>query len=82
MRHRAQLQQPAYKDARMGSSGLSSGGWIDDQKTGVEIVRKALSWPARQIAINAGEDGSIVAQNLSQHRQDQNIHGRCFCNQR
>jgi chaperonin GroEL len=23
-------------------------------------VRKALSWPARQIAINAGEDGSIV----------------------
>jgi chaperonin GroEL len=32
----------------------------DDQKTGVEIVRKALSWPARQIAINAGEDGSVV----------------------
>jgi chaperonin GroEL len=32
----------------------------DDQKTGVEIVRKAISWPARQIAINAGEDGSIV----------------------
>ena len=32
----------------------------DDQKTGVEIVRKALSWPARQIALNAGEDGSIV----------------------
>ena len=24
----------------------------DDQKTGVEIVRKALSWPARQIAID------------------------------
>jgi chaperonin GroEL len=32
----------------------------DDQKTGVEIVRKALSWPTRQIAANAGEDGSIV----------------------
>src|SRR5499427_1754857 len=32
----------------------------DDQKTGVEIVRKALSWPARQIAINSGEDGSVV----------------------
>src|ERR1700739_681787 len=30
----------------------------DDQKTGVEIVRKALSYPARQIAINAGDDGS------------------------
>ncbi len=32
----------------------------DDQKTGVEIVRRALSWPARQIAINAGEDGSVI----------------------
>jgi chaperonin GroEL len=32
----------------------------DDQRHGVEIVRKAISWPARQIAINAGEDGSIV----------------------
>jgi chaperonin GroEL len=32
----------------------------DDQKTGVEIVRKALSWPARQIALNAGADGSVV----------------------
>jgi len=32
----------------------------DDQRTGIEIVKKAISWPARQIAINAGEDGSIV----------------------
>jgi chaperonin GroEL len=32
----------------------------DDQKTGVAIVRKALSWPARQIALNAGEDGSVI----------------------
>jgi chaperonin GroEL len=32
----------------------------DDQKTGVEIVRRALQAPIRQIANNAGEDGSIV----------------------
>ena len=32
----------------------------DDQRTGIEIVRKALSTPARQIALNAGEDGSII----------------------
>jgi len=32
----------------------------DDQRTGIEIVKKAISWPARQIAINAGEDGSII----------------------
>jgi len=31
-----------------------------DQKTGIDIVRKALSWPARQIALNSGEDGSVV----------------------
>jgi chaperonin GroEL len=31
-----------------------------DQKTGIDIVRKALPWPARQIALNAGEDGSVV----------------------
>ena len=32
----------------------------DDQRHGVEIVRKALSAPARQIAINSGEDGSVI----------------------
>ena len=32
----------------------------EDQRHGVEIVRKAISWPARQIAINSGEDGSVV----------------------
>jgi chaperonin GroEL len=32
----------------------------DDQRTGVEIVRRAIQWPARQIAINSGSDGSIV----------------------
>ncbi|MBS7542683.1 chaperonin GroEL [Ancylobacter oerskovii] len=31
-----------------------------DQKTGVEIVRKAVQYPARQIASNAGEDGSLI----------------------
>ena len=31
-----------------------------DQKHGVEIVKKAITWPARQIAINSGEDGSVV----------------------
>ena len=32
----------------------------EDQKHGVEIVRKAIQTPARQIAINAGADGSVV----------------------
>ncbi len=32
----------------------------DDQKTGVEIVRKAIMAPARQIVDNAGDDGAVV----------------------
>ena len=33
----------------------------EDQKVGINIIRKALSWPARLIAANAGEDGAVVA---------------------
>jgi chaperonin GroEL len=32
----------------------------DDQKVGIDIVRRALQTPVRQIAENAGVDGSIV----------------------
>jgi chaperonin GroEL len=32
----------------------------DDQKVGVNIVRRALQAPARQIAENAGEDGAVI----------------------
>ncbi|WP_316229630.1 MULTISPECIES: TCP-1/cpn60 chaperonin family protein, partial [unclassified Bradyrhizobium] len=41
----------------------------DDQKTGIEIVRKALSAPARQIAINAGEDGSVIVGKILEKEQ-------------
>jgi len=37
-----------------------------DQKIGVEIVRRALESPIRQIAGNAGMDGSIVAQRVQE----------------
>ena len=36
----------------------------DDQKTGVEIVRKAIAAPARQIVDNAGGDGAVVVGKL------------------
>src|SRR5271155_5038251 len=32
----------------------------NDQKVGIDIVRRALSYPARLIVENAGEDGSVV----------------------
>ena len=33
----------------------------DDQRFGIEIVRKAVQTPLRQIAENAGEDGAVVS---------------------
>src|SRR5579863_1712501 len=36
----------------------------DDQKVGVDIVRRAIQSPARQIAENAGSDGSVVVGKL------------------
>jgi chaperonin GroEL len=35
-----------------------------DQKTGVDIVRKAIQSPARQIVDNAGADGAVVVGKL------------------
>jgi chaperonin GroEL len=39
----------------------------EDQKVGIRIVRKALESPARQIANNAGEDGSVVVGKILEH---------------
>src|SRR5262245_27622003 len=41
----------------------------EDQRHGVDIVRKALQTPARQIAINAGDDGSIVVGKIMEKDQ-------------
>src|SRR5437868_3384818 len=37
----------------------------NDQKVGIDIIRKALRSPARQIAENAGADGSIIVGRLT-----------------
>jgi len=36
----------------------------DDQKTGIEIVRRAIQAPIRQIAENAGHDGAVISGKL------------------
>ena len=36
----------------------------DDQKAGIDIIRRAIQVPARQIIQNAGEDGSFVVGKL------------------
>jgi chaperonin GroEL len=33
----------------------------DDQRFGIEVVRKAVQAPIRQIAANAGEDGAVIS---------------------
>jgi chaperonin GroEL len=40
-----------------------------DQKAGVDIVRRAIQIPARQIAINAGADGSIIVGKLLERNE-------------
>ena len=40
-----------------------------DQKTGIEIVRRALQSPARQIAQNAGFDGAVIAGKLLESKE-------------
>ncbi len=45
----------------------------DDQNAGIEIVRRAITWPVRQIAINAGVDGSVVMGNIL--KNDNNTYG-------
>lgn len=39
-----------------------------DEKTGVSILRKALEFPIRQIAHNAGKDGSVVAEEVRKRK--------------
>jgi chaperonin GroEL len=39
-----------------------------DERIGADIVRRALESPIRQIAINAGVDGSIVIQNVRDNK--------------
>ncbi len=39
-----------------------------DQQIGVEIVKKALEEPARQLAINAGKEGSVVVDQIKKEK--------------
>ena len=41
----------------------------DDQRVGIDIIRRALKAPARQIAENAGTDGSIVVGKILDHKE-------------
>ncbi len=58
----------AYIRATAVLEGLK--GENDDQTTGIEIVKRAIEEPLRQIAINAGKEGAVVAQNVKAGKGD------------
>ncbi|HOF19813.1 MAG TPA: chaperonin GroEL [Bacteroidales bacterium] len=58
----------AYIRAIKNLDGLK--GDNEDQTTGIDIVRRAIEEPLRQIAINAGMEGAVVAQNVKSGKGD------------
>lgn len=41
-----------------------------DEKTGIDIIRRAIEEPLRQIVINAGKEGAVVVQKVSEGKGD------------
>jgi chaperonin GroEL len=58
----------AYIRAISALEGLK--GDNEDQTTGIEIVKRAIEEPLRQIAANAGKEGAVVAQNVKAGKGD------------
>ena len=55
--------------ARKSLDKLTAGGsLVGDEKVGVDIIRRALSYPIKQIAQNTGLDGSVVAKNVEESK--------------
>jgi len=45
-------------------------GASEDEDTGIEIIKRAIEEPLRQIAANAGKEGAVVAQKVSEGKDD------------
>ena len=48
----------------------------DDETTGIEIVRRAIEEPLRQIAYNAGVEGAVVVQKVREGKDDYGYNAR------
>ena len=42
----------------------------DDETTGIDIVKRAIEEPLRQIVINAGKEGAVIVQKVSEGEED------------
>ncbi len=58
----------AYIRAISALEGLK--GENEDQTTGIEIIKRAIEEPLRQIAINSGKEGAVVVQNVKSGKGD------------
>jgi len=58
----------AYIRAMAALDGLK--GDNDDQTTGIEIIKRSIEEPLRQIAENAGREGAVVVQNVKAGKGD------------
>ena len=58
----------AYIRAMAALEGLK--GDNEDQTTGIEIVKRAIEEPLRQIAINSGKEGAVIAQAVKSGKGD------------
>lgn len=48
----------------------------DDETTGIQIVRRAIEEPLRQIVANAGEEGAVVVQKVKEGQGDYGYNAR------
>jgi chaperonin GroEL len=64
----------AYIRAIEALEGLK--GLNDDETTGVQIVRRAVEEPLRQIVVNSGIEGSIVVQKIKEGKGDFGFNAR------
>ena len=58
----------AYIRATLALDGLT--GDNDDETTGIEIVKRAIEEPLRQIVANAGKEGAVIVQRVREGKDD------------
>lgn len=58
----------AYIRAQEALNGLK--GDNEDEQTGIEIIRRAIEEPLRQIVFNAGKEGAVVVQKVREGKAD------------
>ena len=64
----------AYIRAQAALEGLK--GENEDEQTGIEIIRRAIEEPLRQIVANAGKEGAVVVDKVRQGAADFGYHAR------